>query len=290
MGGNIGKAECNDTNDCLVTSHPTEDAFKLRGRWIEVTVIHAQGTVEGPRDQCPKSGPSVQCSSTRTPTSFRVLLIFLRVLSCNLPSTHTTIVRCDTRCTKSWPIIRVKCYHMMLLSVRMSTATKSSHILNRRRLSWHRMHTIAKQNVQWCMRSKVIQGLAEVRDYFNFSHEALHLTVDIKERILSPNQVTIDRLLTLAAGSLIVALNCELQSDYNPEIIKIIGCEPREVFDVERLILRRLNCELGWPRLIVFLRKMNEVDNGGPRLTNPAHFLLEVMLTYGRTIGRFSNR
>ncbi|KAK5188899.1 hypothetical protein LTR47_010866 [Exophiala xenobiotica] len=137
-----------------------------------------------------------------------------------------------------------------------------------------------QRGLDWGMRTQLVAWLVKVRNHLGLDHEVLYLTVNIIDRSLSLMEVTPDRLMLLAAASLIISLKYEQQDpDYSmQDIIKIIGLEPEKVRQAERIILRRLDYDLGWPGPSSFLQRINKINNGETQLTVLAHYVLEVML------------
>jgi hypothetical protein len=67
-------------------------------------------------------------------------------------------------------------------------------------------------------------------------------------------------------------------------MIKIMGMKPMNVSHAERVILRRLNYELGWPGPTIFLWKLNKIDNGESQLEILSHYFMELMLVDERFV------
>ena len=100
--------------------------------------------------------------------------------------------------------------------------------------------------LQWSMRSKVVKWFIEIRNYYNLNNEIVYLSVNILDRFLSLKQVNADKLLLLAAVSLIIAAKYEYphRRYLIRRIIKIQELEREKVHVAERFILQKLNYEL----------------------------------------------
>ncbi|KAJ9503195.1 hypothetical protein H2202_001349 [Exophiala xenobiotica] len=137
-----------------------------------------------------------------------------------------------------------------------------------------------QRGLDWGMRTQLVAWLVKVRNHLGLHHEVLYLTVNIIDRSLSLMEVTPDRLMLLVAASLIISLKYEQQDpDYSmQDIIRIFDLEAEKVRQAERIILRRLDYDLGWPGPSSFLQRINKINNGETQLTVLAHYVLEVML------------
>jgi len=100
--------------------------------------------------------------------------------------------------------------------------------------------------LQWSMRSKVVKWFIEIRNYYNLNNEIVYLSVNILDRFLSLKQVNADKLLLLAAVSLIIAAKYKYSHRCYliQHIIKIQELEREKVHVAERFILQKLNYEL----------------------------------------------
>ena len=88
-----------------------------------------------------------------------------------------------------------------------------------------------QRGLDWGMRTQLVAWLIEIRNHLGLHHEVLYLTVNIIDRSLSLMEVTPNRLVLLAAASLIISLKYKQRDpDYSmQDIIEIIGLEPEKV-------------------------------------------------------------
>ncbi|KAI7597837.1 hypothetical protein KC319_g23112, partial [Hortaea werneckii] len=121
-----------------------------------------------------------------------------------------------------------------------------------------------QQEIQWSMRSVLIDWVIQVHGRFNLLPETLFLTVNYIDRFLSCKIVSLGKLQLVGATAIFVAAKYEeVQCPTISEIIYMVdgGYSADELLKAERFMLSMLQFELGWPGPMSFLRRISKADD-----------------------------
>ncbi|RMY88310.1 hypothetical protein D0862_10469 [Hortaea werneckii] len=145
-----------------------------------------------------------------------------------------------------------------------------------------------QQEIQWSMRSVLIDWVVQVHQRFNLLPETLFLTVNYIDRFLSCKIVSLGKLQLVGATAIFVAAKYEeVQCPTIGEIIYMVdgGYSADELFKAERFMLSMLQFELGWPGPMSFLRRISKADDYDLETRTLAKYFLEVTLMDERFVG-----
>ena len=143
-------------------------------------------------------------------------------------------------------------------------------------------HYMSKQkDLQWKMRSILIDWLAEVHTKFKLLPETLFLTINIVDRFLSIRQVTLDKLQLVGITALFIAAKYE--EVYVPGINQFVyitdGCYTNsQIIKAERYMLSVLGFNLQFPNPLNFLRRCSKADDYNIQTRTLAKYFMEAML------------
>ncbi|AET39477.1 cyclin family protein Ecym_4430 [Eremothecium cymbalariae DBVPG len=128
------------------------------------------------------------------------------------------------------------------------------------------------------MRAILVDWLIEVHLKFQLLPEALYLSINIMDRYLSSNKVSLSKLQLVAITSLLIAAKFEevnlpklsnyvyiTDNAYTMDEIKLSECN----------ILNSLEFNIGWPNPMNFLRRISKADNYNHNTRNFAKLFLE---------------
>ncbi|KAI9676758.1 MAG: hypothetical protein M1829_002853 [Trizodia sp. TS-e1964] len=142
--------------------------------------------------------------------------------------------------------------------------------------------------IQWSMRSVLIEWCIQVHYRFVLLPETLFLCVNFIDRFLSSKVVSLAKLQLVGATALFLAakyeeINC-------PTLHEIVYMVDRvytrdEIIKAERFMLNILDFELGWPGPMSFLRRISKADDYDLETRTVAKYLLEVTLMDERFVG-----
>lgn len=142
--------------------------------------------------------------------------------------------------------------------------------------------------VQWSMRSVLMDWLVQVHHRFNLLPETLFLCVNYIDRFLSCKVVSLGKLQLVGATAIFVAakyeeINCPSVS----EIIYMVdgGYTVDEILKAERFMLSMLQFELGWPGPMSFLRRISKADDYDLETRTLAKYFLEITIMDERFVG-----
>jgi G2/mitotic-specific cyclin 3/4 len=142
--------------------------------------------------------------------------------------------------------------------------------------------------IQWSMRTILMDWLVQVHLRFNLLPETLFLTANYVDRFLSSKVVSLNKLQLVGATALFVAakyeeINCPSVS----EIVYMVdnGYSTEEVLKAERFMLSMLQFELGWPGPMSFLRRISKADDYDLESRTVSKYLLEVTVMDEAFIG-----
>lgn len=133
--------------------------------------------------------------------------------------------------------------------------------------------------IQWSMRSVLMDWIIQVHHRFSLLPETLFLCVNYIDRFLSFKVVSLAKLQLVGATALFVAakyeeINCPSVS----EVVFMVdgGYTVDEILKAERFMLSMLQFELGWPGPMSFLRRISKADEYDLDTRTLAKYFLEV--------------
>jgi G2/mitotic-specific cyclin 3/4 len=142
--------------------------------------------------------------------------------------------------------------------------------------------------IQWSMRSVLMDWLIQVHHRFSLLPETLFLTTNYIDRFLSCKIVSLGKLQLVGATAIFVAakyeeINCPSVS----EIVYMVdgGYTVDEILKAERFMLSMLQFELGWPGPMSFLRRISKADDYDLETRTLAKYFLEVTIMDERFVG-----
>lgn len=135
--------------------------------------------------------------------------------------------------------------------------------------------------IQWSMRSVLMDWLVQVHHRFCLLPETLFLTVNYIDRFLSVKIVSLNKLQLVGATALFVAAKYEeINCPSVQEIVYMVdsGYSIDEILKAERFMLSMLQFELGWPGPMSFLRRISKADDYDLETRTLAKYFLEITI------------
>ncbi|RDA94450.1 hypothetical protein CP533_2217 [Ophiocordyceps camponoti-saundersi (nom. inval.)] len=135
--------------------------------------------------------------------------------------------------------------------------------------------------IQWSMRSVLMDWLVQVHNRFGLLPETLYLTVNYIDRFLSCKVVSIGKLQLVGATAILVASKYEeINCPSLEEIVYMVdgGYSLEEILKAERFMLSMLSFELGWPGPMSFLRRVSKADDYEVETRTLAKYFLELTI------------
>lgn len=137
------------------------------------------------------------------------------------------------------------------------------------------------------MRAILIDWLVEVHEKFQCYPETLFLTINLMDRFLSKNKVTLSKLQLLAVTSLFIAakfeeVNLPKLSDY--AYITDGAASKSDIKNAEMFMLTSLEFNIGWPNPMNFLRRISKADRYDLQTRSIAKFILEFIMCSHRFV------
>ncbi|KAM8893390.1 G2/mitotic-specific cyclin-B2-like [Spinachia spinachia] len=131
------------------------------------------------------------------------------------------------------------------------------------------------------MRALLVDWLVQVHSRFQLLPETLYLTVAVLDRFLQVQPVSRRKLQLVGVAAMLVA--CKYEEMYAPEVgdfayITDNAFTKAQVLEMERLVLRTLNFELGRPLPLHFLRRASKVAGSDVERHTLAKYLMELTL------------
>ncbi|KAI9540521.1 G2/mitotic-specific cyclin-B2 [Dissostichus eleginoides] len=131
------------------------------------------------------------------------------------------------------------------------------------------------------MRALLVDWLVQVHSRFQLLQETLYLTVAVLDRFLQVQPVSRRKLQLVGVTAMLVA--CKYEEMYAPEVgdfayITDSAFTKAQILEMEQLILRTLNFELGRPLPLHFLRRASKVSNSDVERHTLAKYLMELTL------------
>ncbi|KAI4144663.1 MAG: hypothetical protein L6R39_004093 [Caloplaca ligustica] len=142
--------------------------------------------------------------------------------------------------------------------------------------------------IQWSMRSVLMDWLVQVHHRFALLPETLFLCVNYIDRFLSCKVVSLGKLQLVGATAIFVAAKYEeINCPSVQEIVYMVdgGYTVDEILKAERFMLSMLQFELGWPGPMSFLRRISKADDYDLETRTLAKYFLELTIMDERFIG-----
>ncbi|KAI3325042.1 hypothetical protein HD806DRAFT_463937 [Xylariaceae sp. AK1471] len=135
--------------------------------------------------------------------------------------------------------------------------------------------------IQWSMRSVLMDWVVQVHTRFGLLPETLFLTVNYIDRFLSYKVVSLGKLQLVGATAIFIAAKYEeINCPSVQEIVYMVdgGYTAEEILKAERFMLSMLDFELGWPGPMSFLRRISKADDYDLEARTLAKYFLEVVI------------
>lgn len=135
--------------------------------------------------------------------------------------------------------------------------------------------------IQWSMRSVLMDWLVQVHFRFALLPETLFLCVNLIDRFLSHKIVSLGKLQLVGATAIYIAAKYEeITSPSIAEIHYMVdgGYSMDEILKAERFMLNILNYDLGWPGPMSFLRRISKADDYDLETRTVAKYFLELTI------------
>lgn len=132
------------------------------------------------------------------------------------------------------------------------------------------------------MRAILVDWLIEVHCKFRLFPETLYLGINLMDRYLSENKVSLSRLQLIAITALLVAAKFEevnLPKLSNYSYITDNAYTNEEIKQAEFVLLNKLDYNLGWPNPLNFLRRLSKCDDYDSVSRSLGKCLLEYMIS-----------
>ncbi|KAI4196718.1 MAG: hypothetical protein LQ350_006364 [Teloschistes chrysophthalmus] len=142
--------------------------------------------------------------------------------------------------------------------------------------------------IQWSMRSVLMDWLVQVHHRFGLLPETLFLCVNYIDRFLSCKIVSLGKLQLVGATAIFVAAKYEeINCPSVQEIVYMVdgGYTVDEILKAERFMLSMLQFELGWPGPMSFLRRISKADDYDLETRTLAKYFLEITIMDERFVG-----
>ncbi|KAI9678537.1 MAG: hypothetical protein M1817_005594 [Caeruleum heppii] len=142
--------------------------------------------------------------------------------------------------------------------------------------------------IQWSMRSVLMDWLVQVHHRFNLLPETLFLCANYIDRFLSCKIVSLGKLQLVGATAIFVAAKYEeINCPSVQEIVYMVdgGYTIDEILKAERFMLSMLQFELGWPGPLSFLRRISKADDYDLETRTLAKYFLEISIMDERFVG-----
>ncbi|ODQ67551.1 hypothetical protein NADFUDRAFT_64663 [Nadsonia fulvescens var. elongata DSM 6958] len=139
----------------------------------------------------------------------------------------------------------------------------------------------AQTEIQWSMRSILVDWLVQVHQRFNLLPETLFLTINYVDRFLSLKDVSLSKLQLVGAVALFVAAKFEeISCPTVQEIAYMVdhGYPIEEILRAERYMIDLLDFNLAWPGPMSFLRRTSKADDYDVETRTLAKYLLEITI------------
>ncbi|KAI0400572.1 hypothetical protein F4802DRAFT_584187 [Xylaria palmicola] len=135
--------------------------------------------------------------------------------------------------------------------------------------------------IQWSMRSVLMDWVVQVHTRFGLLPETLFLTVNYIDRFLTHKIVSLGKLQLVGATAIFIAAKYEeINCPSVQEIVYMVdgAYTVEEILKAERFMLSMLDFELGWPGPMSFLRRISKADDYDLEARTLAKYFLEVVI------------
>lgn len=135
--------------------------------------------------------------------------------------------------------------------------------------------------IQWSMRSVLMDWMVQVHFRFALLPETLFLCVNLIDRFLSHKIVSLGKLQLVGATAIYIAAKYEeIEAPSVAEIYYMVdgGYTVDEILKAERFMLNILNYDLGWPGPLSFLRRISKADDYDLETRTVAKYFLELTI------------
>lgn len=142
--------------------------------------------------------------------------------------------------------------------------------------------------IQWSMRSVLMDWLVEVHLRFSLLPETLFLCVNFVDRFLSCKIVSLGKLQLVGATAIFIAAKYEeIHCPSVKEVVYMVGEDysVSEILKAEQFMLNMLQYELGWPGPMSFLRRISKADDYDLETRTLAKYFLEITIMDERFVG-----
>ncbi|PWY88985.1 G2/mitotic-specific cyclin [Aspergillus heteromorphus CBS 117.55] len=142
--------------------------------------------------------------------------------------------------------------------------------------------------IQWSMRSVLMDWVVQVHHRFSLLPETLFLCVNYIDRFLSCKIVSLGKLQLVGATAIFIAAKYEeINCPSVQEIVYMVdgGYTIDEILKAERFMLSMLQFELGWPGPMSFLRRISKADDYDLETRTLAKYFLEITIMDERFVG-----
>ena len=138
-----------------------------------------------------------------------------------------------------------------------------------------------QSELQWKMRTILVDWLIEVHSKFHLLPETLYLAINIIDRFLSLRVVSLVKLQLVGLTAMFIASKYE--EVVSPSIQNFIymadgGYTTEEVLKAERYVLQVLDFNLQYPSPMSFLRRCSKAENYDHQTRTLAKYLMEFSL------------
>lgn len=138
-----------------------------------------------------------------------------------------------------------------------------------------------QDELEWNMRSILIDWLVEVHSKFRLLSETLFLAVNLIDRFLSTRQVALAKFQLVGATALFIAAKYE--EVFAPSINQFVyiadkGFTNEDIILAERYMLTTLNFDIKFPNPLNFLRRCSKADNYDVQTRTVAKYIMESTL------------
>lgn len=142
--------------------------------------------------------------------------------------------------------------------------------------------------IQWSMRSVLMDWLVQVHHRFLLLPETLFLSVNYIDRFLSCKIVSLGKLQLVGATAIFIAAKYEeISFPSVHEIVYMVdeAYTKDEILKAEQFMLSMLQFELGWPGPMSFLRRISKADDYDLETRTLAKYFLEITIMDERFVG-----
>ncbi|KAI1101955.1 cyclin-like protein [Jackrogersella minutella] len=138
-----------------------------------------------------------------------------------------------------------------------------------------------QNDIQWSMRSVLVDWVVQVHQRFGLLPETLFLAVHFIDRFLSVKVVSMTKLQLVGATALLLAAKYEeINCPSVTEMVYMVdgGYAQEDLIKAERFMLGMLNFALGWPGPMSFMRRISKADDYDSEIRTVAKYLAEITL------------